>query len=102
MAECIKTIELKDGKGCIKYRLPNVIEQLRFLSESGWAKNEEGSDIYLKTLNAFEIGKKFIVSVEGAIDSLEALLDDRENLSVITEFVWDLAAAKLIESKKKP
>jgi hypothetical protein len=102
MAECIKTIELKDGKGCFKYRVPNVIEQLRFLSESKWSVNEEGSDIYLKTMKALEVGRQFIVSVEGAFESFDALLEDRDNLSVITEFVWDLASAKLIEAKKKP
>jgi hypothetical protein len=102
MAECIKTIELKDGKGCLKYRLPNVIEQLRFLSEAEWGKSEEGSDIYLKTIKALEGAKKFVVSVEGAFDSIDALLEDRDMLSHVTEFVWDLAAAKLIEAKKKP
>lgn len=101
MAECIKTIELKDGKGCIKYRLPNVLEQLRFLSDSKWSQNEEGSDIYLRMLKALECGRQFIVSVEGAFDSIEALLDDRENLSVITDFIFDIAAGKLIEPTKK-
>jgi len=102
MPECIKKIELKDGKGCLTYRVPNVIEQLRFMSESKWAHNEEGSDIYLKVLKAIEVGKQFVVSVEGAFETIEGLLEDRDNLAAITEFVFDLASAKLVESKKKP
>lgn len=102
MAECIKTIELKDGKGCLKYRLPNVIEQLRFLSESKWSLPEEGADIYTKTIQALEVAKKFVVSMEGAFESIDALLDDRDHLGAITEFVWDIANATMIHSKKKP
>lgn len=101
MAECIKTIELKDGKGCIKYRVPNVIEQLRFLSESKWSHTEEGSDIYSKMLKALECGRQFIVSVEGAVDSIEALLEDRDHLPAIADFIFDIAAGKILETTKK-
>lgn len=101
MAEVIKTLELKDGNGCIKYRVPNVIEQLRFFSSSGWYSDECQSDIYLRTMKAVEVGRQFIVSVEGLYSTIDELLDDRTYLDTFIELAWDLAAAKLGESVKK-
>ncbi len=97
----IKTLELKDGRGCIKYRVPNVIEQLRFFSHSGWYSEECQSDVYLRTLKAIEAGREFIVAVEGLYLSIDELLSDRENINALIDFAWDIAASKLGEATKK-
>lgn len=97
----IKEQKLKNG-GCIKYRVPNVIEQLQFFSASGWYSEECQSDIYLRTLKAIEAGRAFIVAVEGVIDSIDELLNDRGNVDAFIEMAWDLAGARLSESAKKP
>jgi hypothetical protein len=97
----IKEQKLKNG-GCIKYRVPNVIEQLQFFSHSGWYSEQCQSDIYLRTLKAIEAGRAFIVAIEGAIDSIDELLNDRENVDAFIEMAWDLAGARLSESAKKP
>lgn len=102
MPELIKTVELPDGKGCIKYRVPNVIEQLRFFSQSGWYTDECQSDVYLRTLKAIEVGRQFIVAVEGVFESIDDLLSDRDNLGILIDLAWDLASAKLGEVTKKP
>ena len=96
----IKEQKLKNG-GCIKYRVPNVIEQLQFFSNSGWYSEQCQSDIYLRTLKAIEAGKAFIVEVEGVIESVEELLNDRENVDAFIEMAWDLAGARLGEASKK-
>jgi hypothetical protein len=102
MSDMIKTLELGEGKGCIKYRVPNVIEQLRFFSSSGWYSDECQSDIYLRTLKAIETGRDFIVAVEGLYNSIDEVLSDRSNIDALIQFAWDLAAAKLGDSTKKP
>lgn len=96
-----KETKLKNG-GCIRYRVPNVIEQLLFFSQSGWYSDECQSDIYLRTLKAIEAGRSFIVAVEGAIETLDELLSDRDNVDAFIEIAWDLAGARLGESSKKP
>lgn len=96
----IKEQKLKNG-GCIKYRVPNVIEQLQFFSTSGWYSEECQSDIYLRTLKAIEAGRSFVIAVEGVIESLDELLTDRDNVDAFIEMAWDLAGAKLGESAKK-
>lgn len=95
-----REIKLKNG-GCIKYRLPNVIEQLQFFSQSGWYSEECRSDIYLRTMKAIEVGKQFIIAVEGVIDSIDELLNDRDNVDAFIDLAWDLAGAKLGEAVKK-
>lgn len=97
----IKEQKLKNG-GCIKYRVPNVIEQLQFFSASGWYSEECQSDIYLRTHKAIEAARTFIVSVDGITDSIDDLLNDRGNIDAFIEMAWDLAGARLSESAKKP
>lgn len=101
MADFIKEKTLKNG-GCIKYRLPNVIEQLQFFSNSGWYSDECQSDIYLRTLKAIEVGRQFIVAIEGLVESLDELLKDRDNVDAFIDIAWDLAGARLGDSVKKP
>lgn len=102
MAEVIKELKLKDGLGSIKYRVPNVLEQLRFFSASCWYSEECQSDIYLRTLKAIEAGREFIIAVEGLYADLDEMLSDRKNLDTFIEFAWDLASASLGEPVKKP
>lgn len=97
----IKEQKLKNG-GSIKYRIPNVVEQLQFFSQSGWYSEESQSDIYLRTLKAIEVGRNFVVSVEGKVTSIDELLNDRQNVDAFIEMAWDLAGARLGESAKKP
>lgn len=95
-----KEIKLNNG-GCIKYRLPNVIEQLQFFSASNWYAQECLADPYIRTIKAIEAAKQFIVAVEGVIESVDELLNDRDNVDAIISFVWDLAGTKLGEAVKK-
>lgn len=95
-----REIKLKNG-GCIRYRIPNVIEQLQFFSQSGWYSEQCQSDIYLRTMKAIEVGRQFIIAVEGVIESIDELLNDRDNLDAFIDFAWDLAGAKLGEAVKK-
>lgn len=96
----VKEVKLPSG-GCIKYRLPNVIEQLQFFSNSGWYSEQCQSDIYLRTLKAVEAGRAFIVAVEGVIESIDDLLNDRDNMDAFINMAWDIAGAKLGEAVKK-
>lgn len=97
----IKQQELPGG-GCIKYRLPNVIEQLRFHGASGWHSPECQSDVWLRTSKALEHIKEFIVEVEGLVKSIDELLDDRDNIDAFINLAWDIAGGKLGQATKKP
>lgn len=96
----VREVKLKNG-GCIKYRLPNVIEQLQFFSQSGWYSEQCQSDVYYRTMKAIEASRQFIISVEGALETIDDLLNDRINLDALIDFAWDIAGAKLSESVKK-
>lgn len=96
----VKEVTLPNG-GCIKYRLPNVIEQLRFLGQSGWHSPECQSDIWLRTSKAIEHIHGFILEVEGLIQDVDELLKDRENMDSFIELAWDIAGGKLAELTKK-
>lgn len=97
----IKTIELPNGAGCIRYRLPNVIEQMRFFSQTKWYSEECVSDVYLRAMRAIEVGREFIVEVQGLYNSIDELLSDRQNTNSLLELAWDLAGSKLSEPTKK-
>lgn len=101
MSQAVKEVQLPSG-GCIKYRLPNVIEQLRFLGASGWHSPECQSDVWLRTSRAIEHIKGFIVEVQGLVESIDDLLDDRENIDAFINLAWDIAGGKLGEATKKP
>jgi len=100
MATEIRQVELPNG-GCIKYRLPNVIEQLRFLGQSGWHSPECQSDVWLRTSKAIEHIKGFVVEVEGLISDIDELLSDRSNIDAFIDLAWDIAGGKLSELTKK-
>lgn len=97
----IRERELKNG-GKIKYRIPNVIEQLEFFSHSGWYSEAMQGDIYLRTMKAIEVGRSFVTEIEGPVKTIDELLGDRDNLDMFIDMAWDLAGAKLGESVKKP
>jgi hypothetical protein len=100
MAE-IKQVDLPNG-GCIKYRLPNVIEQLRFHGQSGWHSPECQADVWLRTSRAVEHIKGFVVEVQGLISDIDELLNDRDNINAFISLAWDIAGGKLFEETKKP
>ncbi len=102
MSDQIKEIKLKGDIGSIHYRVPNVLEQLRFFSKSGWYSEECQSDICLRTLKAIEASKEFIVKIEGIYSDIEEILSDRDNIDAFMQLAWDLAGLKLGESLKKP
>jgi len=101
MSQAVKEVQLPNG-GCIKYRLPNVIEQLRFLGNSGWHSPECQSDVWLRTSKAIEHIKGFIIEVEGIVQSIDELLSDRDNIDAFISLAWDIAGGKLGEATKKP
>lgn len=101
MTTPVKEQALPNG-GCIKYRLPNVIEQIRFHGASGWHSPECKSDVWLRTIKALDHIKEFIIEIEGAVQSIDELLNDRANVDAFITLAWDIAGGKLGESTKKP
>lgn len=97
---------LLPGGGKVFYRLPNVIEQLRFFSESGWFE-KESTDYWLRMMRALEIARPYVVMVEipYKVDAtIDDVLEDRDNFDVVMEIVRDIAGFKkqVNEEEKKP
>ena len=105
MAE-VKEIQLLNG-GLLKYRLPNVLEQLEFFNKSGWYRmTGEGDekkidDIYVRTIRAIEASRPFILEITGPLSTLDDLLQDRENTDALTKLAWDLTSTKVTDEEKK-
>lgn len=99
-----KTVSLPKNKGTITYRLPNVIEQLRFFSDAKWYAEDSLKDFVLRTARGLEASRPFIIKVEGEYKSFEELIEDRENLNALWDMVNDLGGIgkQVTEDEKKP
>lgn len=97
-----RTKELPWGKGKITYRIPNVVEQLRFHSAAKWYDEEIAKDGALRTAYAIEAIDPFIVSVEGEYKNIDEVRNDRGNTDALIDIALDIAGKRVPEPEKKP
>jgi len=96
-----KSVTLPDGS-CFKYRIPNVVEQLRLFGKSKFYSQACLDDIYAQTSGILEHAHDFVTVIEGAYKTFQEILDDRNNLDPLIDFALDLANQGLKEIEKKP
>jgi hypothetical protein len=94
--------ELPWGRGKITYRIPNVVEQLRFHSAAKWYDKEIMVDGPLRTAYAIEAIGPYIVSIEGEYKTLDEVIDDRGNTDSLIDIALDIAGKRMTEAEKKP
>lgn len=98
-----RTKELPWGKGKITYRIPNVVEQLRFHASARWYDESIMKDGSLRTSYAIEALHPFIVSIESsAYKNLDEVIDDRANTDALIDIALDVAGKRIPEAEKKP
>lgn len=95
------TAELPKGKGKITYRLPNVIEQLRFQSAARWYDPEISQDGALRTSHAIGQIHPFVTSIEGEYKSMDEVIADRDNLDAMIMVALHIAGTRVPEAEKK-
>ena len=97
-----KTIDLPFGKGKLTYRIPTVIEQLRFQSAARWY-DETIKDGSMRLSYAIEAMAPFVLSLESShYKSFDDVLNDRVNANVLSEIALDLCGKNVSEPEKKP
>jgi hypothetical protein len=96
-----KTIELPFGKGKITYRVPNVVEQLRFHAAARWYDKEVMYNGSLRAAAAIEVIDPFIVSIEGAYSTMDQVREDRKNTDVLIDIAFDIAGKQISDDEKK-
>lgn len=101
IAPNMRTKELPWGKGKITYRIPNVVEQLRFHSAAKWYDEKIMQDGALRTAYAIEAIDPFIVSIEGAYATIDEVKADRGNTDALIDIALDIAGKRVPESEKK-
>jgi len=79
----------------LHYRIPNVVEQLRFFVDSKWY---DEPNYWQKISNGLEFAREFVIKVDGAAQCIEDAMNDRQNFDCICDFVLDIAG---IVKKKK-
>lgn len=97
----IYTAELPKGKGKVSYRIPNVIEQLRFQSAAKWYDPEISSDGVLRTSYAIAEIHPFITAIEGEYKSIDEVIGDRDNMDALIMIALHIAGTRVPEAEKK-
>jgi hypothetical protein len=93
--------ELPNGKGKIKYRIPNAIEQLRFQAAARWYEKDIAENGSVRTSYAMAAIHPYIESVDGYYTDIDEVIADRDNLDVLIMVTLHIAGTRVPEAEKK-